>query len=80
MICGVKTYSTGLPWLSVLTPADPATQNFELQVYTNDPLLTGTYTVSLVINFADTKLLQTLTQTLEVTLLHPCIVTSITTA
>lgn len=80
MFCGLKTYSTGLAWLSVLTPADPVTQNFELQVSTNDPVLAGTYTVSLVIVFADVTLTQTLTQTLTLNLLHPCKITLITTS
>jgi hypothetical protein len=28
MICEVKTYTTDQPWLTVLTPANPGTQNF----------------------------------------------------
>ena len=80
MFCGLKTYSTGLAWLSVMTPADPVNQNFELQISTNDPVLAGTYTVSLVIAFADVTLTPTLTQLLTVNLLHPCKITLITTS
>ena len=56
MICGIKSYSTGLPWLTVLVPTDPLTQNFELQVTTNDYNLTGITSVSLVVTFADVNL------------------------
>jgi hypothetical protein len=72
MICEVKTYSTGLPWLSVYTPANPLTQNLELRVTTNDKLLAGTYTVSLLVGFARTDLTMTLTETFSVTLITPC--------
>lgn len=80
MFCGVKTYATGLTWLSVLTPADPATQQFQLQIATNDYTLATTYSVNLVINFANPLYLGTLTQTLSLTLLHPCKITLITTS
>ena len=30
MICEIKTYSTGYSWLTVLAPADPLTQQFQL--------------------------------------------------
>ena len=79
MVCGIKTYSTGLSWLKVVAPADPLTQNFELQVTTNDYNLAGTYSVNIVVAFANTSYPSILTQTLSVTLLHPCIVTTITT-
>jgi hypothetical protein len=36
MLCGVKTYSTELPWLSVYKPVDPLNQSFELRIKTND--------------------------------------------
>ena len=71
MLCGIKSYSTGLPWLTVLVPTDPLTQNFELQVTTNDYNLTGITSVSLVVTFADVNLTQSITETLSVTLLHP---------
>jgi len=80
MQCGVKTYATDYAWLSVLTPADPATQQFQLQIATNDYTLATTYTVNLVINFANPLYLSTLTQTLSLTLLHPCKITLITTS
>ena len=28
MICEIKTYTTNFPWLTVLAPADPLTQQF----------------------------------------------------
>ena len=79
MVCGIKTYSTGLAWLTVLAPADPLTQNFQLQVTTNDYTLAGTYSVSIVVAFANSNYTSTLTQTLSVTLLHPCKTTTIST-
>ena len=30
LLCGPKKYITGIAWLSVLSPADPETQNFQL--------------------------------------------------
>ena len=80
MYCGVKSYSTGLTWLSVLTPTNPLIENFELQVTTNDYALANTYTVSIVVTFSNTNLPSTITQTLSVTLLHPCKTTVITTS
>lgn len=80
MFCGVKAYATGFAWLSVLTPADPATQSFSLRVATNDYLLAGPYTVNLVVSFANVLYLGTLTQTITVNLLHPCKITLITTS
>jgi PKD repeat protein len=79
MFCGVKTYATGFTWLTVLTPADPATQVFSLQVSTNDYLLTGSYTVNIVVTFANVLYTGTITQTITVNLLHPCKITLITT-
>ena len=77
--CGIKSYSTGLTWLTVLAPADPLTQNFQLRVTTNDYNLAGTYSVSIVVAFANTAFPSTITQTLSVTLLHPCKTTTIST-
>ena len=80
MLCGIKTYSTGLSWLTVLAPADPLTQNFQLRVTTNDYTLAGTYSVSIVVAFTNAVYYPaTLTQTLSVTLLHPCKTTTIST-
>ena len=28
LLCGIKTYSTGLAWLTVLAPANPLTEEF----------------------------------------------------
>ena len=80
MFCGVKSYSTGLAWLTVVTPADPLTQNFKLQVTTNNYALANTHSVSIVVTFANTNYPSTITQTLELTLLHPCKTTVITTS
>ena len=78
LLCGIKTYSTGLSWLTVLAPADPLTQNFQLRITTNDYTLAGTYSVSIVVAFTNAVYYPaTLTQTLSVTLLHPCKTTSI---
>ena len=78
--CGVKSYSTGLAWLTVLTPADPLTEKFQLQVTTDDYLLASTHTVNLVVTFANLCYPATLTQTLYVTLFHPCKATVINAA
>ena len=80
LFCGVKSYSTGLTWLTVLTPADPLTQNFKLQVTTNNYALANTHSVSIVVSFANTNYPSTIAQTLAVTLLHPCKTTVITTS
>ena len=61
MLCGIKTYSTGLSWLTVLAPADPLTQNFQLRVTTNDYTLAGTYSVSISVAFANTAYPSTIT-------------------
>ena len=62
--CGLKTYSTGLPWLTVLAPADPLTQDFQLQVSTNDFNLAGNHPVNITVAFANagysSKIIQTL--------------------
>jgi hypothetical protein len=78
MICEVKTYSTGYSWLSVYQPADPANENFELRVTTNDYNVAGTHTVNLVVGFSRTDLTITWTQTFSVTLIHPCKTTVVT--
>ncbi len=80
MICEVKTYTTGYPWLSVYKPADPANENFELRVSTNDYNLAGTHPVNLVVGFSRSDLTMTLTQTFSVILHHPCKKTVITTS
>ncbi len=80
MVCGLKTYSTGFSWLTVLTPSDPLSQTFELQVNTNDYNLAKSYTVDLVVSFANSSYLSTITQTLYVKLLHPCASTVINQA
>jgi len=49
-------------------------------VATNDYLLAASYTVSLVVTFANVAYPGTLTETLTINLLHPCKVTSLTTA
>ena len=77
--CGIKIYSTGLSWLTVLAHADLLTQNFQLRVTTNDYNLAGTYSVSLAVAFANAAFPATLTQTVSVTLLHPCKTTTIST-
>ena len=80
MQCGIKSYSTGLTWLTVLAPSDPLTESFELQVTTNDYNLATTYSVNLEVTFADPNFPLTITQNLSVTLLHPCKTTVITTS
>jgi len=78
--CGLKKYTVGATWsswLSVLAPADPSSP-FELQVTTNDPTKAGTYNVSVVIGFVNAGFTNTITQTISVTLLHPCKLTVIT--
>ena len=80
MICEVKTYSTGYSWLSVYQPADPANENFELRVTTNNPSHYGAHTVNLVVGFLRTDLTMTFTQTFSVILYHPCKTTVITTS
>jgi len=79
LYCGVKSYSTGLPWLTVLVPADPILYKCELQVTTIDPALAGPHTISLIVGFA-VGFTQTITESLTVTLIHPCKLTLITTA
>jgi hypothetical protein len=80
MICEIKTYQTDKYWLSVLAPANPLTTNFQLQVTTNDYNLAGTHSVVVTIGFQRADLAHiTLTQTISVTLIHPCKLTSITT-
>jgi hypothetical protein len=61
MLCGVKKYSTGLAWLTVITPADPLTQNFLLQVTTNDYTKANIYSVSLVVTFVNASYPSTIT-------------------
>ena len=78
MFCGSKQYSTGYNWLTVVVPADPATQNFKLQIATNDYTLASTYTVNLVVSFINSAYTATLTETFSLTLLHPCKITVIT--
>jgi len=78
MYCGIKTYATGLPWLKVVAPDDPLTQKFQLQVTTNDYNLAGTYSVNIVVAFANKSYPSILTQTISITLLHPCNLTTIT--
>jgi hypothetical protein len=85
MICEIKTYTTDTttyPWLSVLPPTDPLTTNFQLRVTTNDYNLAGSYAdVDITIGFARADLAHiSLTQTLTVTLIHPCKLTTITTS
>jgi len=43
MFCGTKAYATDQTWLTVTTPADPVTQQFQLNVGTNDYTLAATY-------------------------------------
>ena len=80
MFCGVKSYSTGLTWLTVIAPSDPLTGHFELQVTTNDYTLANTHSVNIVVRFVNPSYLSTITQNLYVTLLHPCKSTVITTS
>jgi len=80
VLCGVKSYSTGKTWLSISTPADPATQQFQLKISTNDYTLATTHTISLVISFTNTIWPGTLTEQLTLILLHPCKKTIITTS
>jgi len=42
MICGMKTYTTNVSWLTILPPEDLLTGDFRLSVTTNDISLTGT--------------------------------------
>jgi hypothetical protein len=80
IFCGAKKYATGYGWLTAVAPADPATQEFSLQIATNDYTLATTYTINLVVSFVNPLYLGTLTQTLSLTLLHPCKLTLITTS
>lgn len=61
LICGVKTYSTGLNWISVIAPNDPLTENFQLQINSNDLSLAGTHEVDIIVKFANANYLATLT-------------------
>jgi len=61
VFCGAKKYATGKTWLSVTTPSDPATQNFQLVIATNDYTLAATYTISLVVSFVNAAYTGTLT-------------------
>jgi hypothetical protein len=79
LLCGLKTYLTSFAWLTDLSPADPLSENFSLQVTTNEYNLANTYSFSIVVAFANTFYPATITQTLSVTLLHPCKTTTITT-
>ncbi len=54
MSCGLKKYSTALTWLSVKVPSNPLTEQFELQVTSNDYNLANTYSVSLDVTFENT--------------------------
>jgi hypothetical protein len=80
IICGVKSYSTGFSWLKIITPADPLSQTFELQVNTDNYNLADTLKVDLLISFTNANYASTLTQTLYVKLLHPCTSTVINPA
>jgi hypothetical protein len=53
MLCGLKKYSTGLTWLTVKVSTDPLTENFELQVTTNDYRLAKTYSVNMIVTFVN---------------------------
>lgn len=79
LFCGLKTYSTGLSWLTVKVPLDPVAAGFqfELQVNTIDYLLATTYAVNLVVKFENPALTATITETFNLTLKHPCVLTSI---
>lgn len=79
-ICEIKKYTTDLPWLTVLAPANPLTTNFQLQVTTNDYNLAGVHSATITIGFTRADLSAiTLTQIVPVTLIHPCKLTTITT-
>jgi hypothetical protein len=84
--CGVKTYSFDKPWLSVVTPSDPVTQNYTMMVTTDDYSivtdLSGekNYTVTMTIGYADPRFTNTFTEQVNVTLYHPCKGTEITTS
>jgi hypothetical protein len=78
MKCGAKTFTSNLAWVSVLIPADPTTTQLQLQVSTNDYLLAGTQTLSLVVAFANTAYTGTLTETVVINMISPCTQTIIT--
>jgi len=61
LVCGAKKYLTNKPWLSVTTPADPATQEFQLVIASNDYSIASTYTINLVVGFVDVRWSGTLT-------------------
>ena len=59
--CGIKTYTSDQPWLTILTPANPLTEDFQIQVATNDFSLTGKKPANIVIGFQNTDYTQTIT-------------------
>lgn len=61
MVCGAKKYSTGKPWLSVTTPANPATQEFQIVIATNDYSLASTHKINLDVSFFEVNWTGTLT-------------------
>jgi hypothetical protein len=77
MFCGTKTFTSNLAWVSVLVPADPSTTQLQLQVATNDYLLTGAQTLSLVVGFANALYTNTLTETITINMISPCTQTTI---
>jgi hypothetical protein len=78
--CGPKVYTLNQPWASLVMPADPVTTQIQLQINTNDALLAGSQTVTLTVKFQNPLFTATLDDTVTVTLLHPCKVTTITSS
>jgi len=60
MICEIKTYTTDLPWVTIIPPANPLTTPFELHVLTNDYTLAGDHLLTITIGFIRADLPQTL--------------------
>lgn len=80
LVCGVNTFVTNFTWATVLVPANPATQSYELSVNTNDVLLAGSHVVVITIGYTDPLYTQTSTVSISVTINHPCILTVISSS
>jgi hypothetical protein len=77
-ICGAKTYTTDYTWLEIAT-ADPL-GSVAYIVNSNSPAFAGTYTATVSVRFLNMNYPAALDQTFEITLLHPCKETVISTS
>ena len=79
LLCGVKTYTTNQTWATVVAPANPLTQPFQLQINTNQ-FVSASVSLTITIKFANTAYTSTITKSVIATFVHPCKQTVITTS